>query len=72
MTGKVNQDVCIVIGAFMAVCGMSFLVYYSTDEIPILASEISLIGAAMLIPGGIIVIYMGDRSGRPPGMASEQ
>ena len=70
--GKVSQDVCIVIGAFMAVCGMSFLVYYFTDKIPILASEISLIGAAMLIPGGIIVIYIGDRSGRPSRIATEQ
>jgi hypothetical protein len=70
--GKVNQDVCIVIGAFMSVWGMTFLVYYSIGEIPILASEISLIAAIMLTPGGIIVMYIGDRSGRPPRMASEQ
>ena len=55
--GKVNQDLYIVIGAFMAVWGMAFVAYYFTGEIPILASEISIIGAIMLIPGGIIVIY---------------
>ena len=57
MVGKVNQDVCIIIGAFMAAWGMVFVAYYSTGKIPILASEISLIAAIILTPGGIIVIY---------------
>jgi len=55
--GKIKQDVCIIIGAFMAVWGIAFFAYYFTSKDPILSSEISLIAAIMLTLGGIIVMY---------------
>jgi preprotein translocase subunit SecY len=70
--GKIKQDVCIVIGAFMAVWGIVFFAYYFTSKDPILSSEISLIAAIMLTLGGIIVMYIGDRSGRPSRIATDQ
>ena len=69
--GKVKQDVCIIIGAFMAVWGIAFFAYYFTSKDPILSSEISLIAPIMLTLGGIIVMYIGDKSGRPSGIANE-
>ena len=70
--GKIKQDVCIIIGTFMAVWGIAFFAYYFTSKDPILSSEISLIAAIMLTLGGIIVMHIGDRSGRPSRIATDQ
>jgi preprotein translocase subunit SecY len=70
--GKVKQDICIVTGAFMAFCGIAFFAYYFTSKDPILTSEIGLIAAIMLTSGGIFVMYIGDRSGRPSRITEEQ
>ena len=70
--GKIKQDVCIVIGSFMSFWGIAFFAYYFTSKDPLLSSEISLIAAIILTPGGIIVMYIGDRSGRPSRIATDQ
>lgn len=64
MNGKTKQDVCWVIGPFIVFCGIALLAYYYTSKDPVLTSWISLIASIMLTVGGIIVIYIGDRSGR--------
>lgn len=64
MKGKTKQDVCWVIGPFIVFCGIALLAYYYTSKDLVLTSWIGLIASIMLTVGGIIVIHIGDRSGR--------
>ena len=72
MLGKAKQEVCIIIGAFMAFWGIAFFAYYFTSKDLLLSSEISLIAAIILTPGGILIMYIGDRVGRPSRIATEE
>ena len=65
MNGKNKQDVYWVVGPFIVFYGIALFAYYYTSKDPFLTSWTSLIAAIMLTVGGIIVIYIGDRSGRP-------
>jgi hypothetical protein len=70
--GKVIQDAYIAIGSFIVFWGIAFFSYYYTTKVPILSSTISLILANVLTIGGIVVMYIGDRSGRPSEIVTEQ
>jgi hypothetical protein len=69
---KVIQDVYIAIGSFIVFFGIAFFAYYYTTQVPILSSIIGLILAVVLTIGGIVVMYIGDRSGRPSRITTEQ
>ena len=69
---KVIQDAYIAIGSFFVFCGIAFFSYYYTTKVPILSSVIGLILAIALTIGGIVVMYIGDRSGRPSKIETKQ
>lgn len=69
---KVIQDAYIAIGSFIIFWGIAFFAYYSTTKVPIHSSTIGLILANVLTIGGIVVMYIGDRSGRPSEIVTEQ
>ena len=69
---KVIQDAYIAIGSFFVFCGIAFFSYYYTTKVPILSSVIGLILAMALTIGGIVVMYIGDRSGRPSKIETKQ
>jgi uncharacterized membrane protein (DUF485 family) len=69
---KVIQDVYIAIGSFIVFCGIAFFAYYYTTKVPILSSTIGLILAVVLTISGIVLMYIGDRSGRRSGISTEQ
>jgi hypothetical protein len=49
----------------MVFSGMALFAYHYTSKDSSLTSGTSLIAAIMLTVGGIIVMYIGDKSGRP-------
>jgi hypothetical protein len=69
---KVIQDAYITIGSFIVFCGIAFFSYYYTTKVPILSSTIGLILANAFTIGGIVVMYIGDRSGRPSKIETKQ
>jgi hypothetical protein len=69
---KVIQDAYIAIGSFIVFCGIAFFSYSYTTKVPILSSTIGLILANAFTIGGIVVMYIGDRSGRPSKMVTKQ
>jgi len=70
--GKVIQDAYSAIGSFIVFWGIAFFSYYYTTKVPILSSTIGLILANALTIGGIVVMYIGDRLGRPSEIVTEQ
>ena len=69
---KVIQDAYIAIGSFIVFWGIAFFSYYYTTITTILSSTIGLILANALTIGGIVVMYIGDLSGRPSEIVTEQ
>ena len=69
---KVIQDAYIAIGSFIVFCGIAFFSYYYTTKVPILSSVTGIILANALTIGGIVVMYIGDRSGRPSKIETKQ
>jgi hypothetical protein len=69
---KVIQDSYIAIGSFIVFCGIAFFSYYYTTKVPILSSTIGLILANAFTIGGIVVMYIGDRSERPYKIVTKQ
>jgi hypothetical protein len=67
---KATQDIYISVGSFIVFLGIAFLAYHYTFKIPILSSTIGLILSIVLTIGGIVVMYIGDRSGRPSKIAT--
>jgi preprotein translocase subunit SecY len=65
LIGKTKQDICWVIGPLIVFWGIAFLAYYYTSDNPTLTSGIGLFAAIVLTVGGIIVMYIGDKWGRP-------
>ena len=59
------------VGSFIIFLGIAFLAYHYTFNIPILSSTIGLLLSIVLTIGGIVVMYIGDRSGRPSKIATE-
>jgi hypothetical protein len=69
---KLIQDAYITIGSFIVFWGIAFFSYYYTTKVPILSSIVGLILANTLTIGGVVVMYIGDRSGRPSKIATKQ
>lgn len=69
---KVIQDAYIAIGSFIVFWGIAFFSYYYTTKVPILSSTIGLLLANAITIGGIVIIYIGDRSGRPSKIVTKQ
>jgi hypothetical protein len=68
LIGKTKQDICWVIGPLTVFWGIAFFAYYYTSDNPTLTSGIGLFAAIILTVAGIIVMYIGDRSGRQSGI----
>lgn len=64
MIGITKQDICWVTGPLIVFWGIALFAYYYTSNNPALTSEISLFAAVILTVGGIIVMYIGDKSGK--------
>jgi hypothetical protein len=70
---KVIQDAYIAIGSFIVFWGIAFFsYYYTTWGIAFFSSTIGLVLANALTIGGIVVMYIGDRSGTPSKIVTKQ
>jgi hypothetical protein len=65
LISKTKQDICWIIGPLIVFWGIALFAYYYTSNNPTLTSGVGLISAVILTVGGIIVMYIGDKLGRP-------